>query len=475
MARSVKGRFPVVSFDNMMAGSLERGGIEPAFLDGELSDRFRDAFDAVEARASEGSSAFRDLPRDRALAKRTLKLAEALKGRFNDVVVVGIGGSALGTVALRDALLAPAWNELGDRERRGRPRLHLMDNPDPDTVSSLLGRLDPGRTLFNVVSKSGATAETMALFLVVWDRLVGTLGPGRARDHVVVTTDARRGALREVAASRHLRSLPVPEGVGGRFSVLSPVGMLPAALAGIDTEAVLAGADACSQRCASAELRKNPAGALATLLHSADVNMGAPIQVFMPYADRLRGFAYWVQQLWAESLAKAVGTDGAPAATGPTPLPAFGAADQHSILQLLMEGPEDKVVVFLRCRAVERDLAIPGGFAETPALSYLAGHSLFGLLEHERRATAEALRRAGRMSLTVTVERIEERTIGALFMLFQMSVVYAGALYGVDPFDQPGVELGKSLTCGLMGRSGYREPDIPAPDPRWRTQARALG
>ncbi len=453
----------------MMAGRLRRGGIEPARFDGELSDRFRGAFNAVEARAARGASGFRDLARKSALARRTVELAETLDGRFDDLVVIGIGGSALGTIALRDALLPPGWNELDRRARAGRPRLHLMDNPDPDTVSSLLGRLNPGRTLFNVVSKSGGTAETMALFLVVWDRLARSLGPGRACDHVVVTTDPRRGTLREVAESRRLRSLPVPESVGGRFSVLSPVGMLPAALTGIDTGAVLAGADGCLRRCGSAELRENPAGVLATLLHAADVDGGARIQVFMPYADRLRGFAYWVQQLWAESLAKAIGTDGAPAMTGPTPLPAFGAADQHSILQLLMEGPRDKVVVFLGCRAPERDLAIPGGFPETPALSYLGGHSLFDLLDSERRATAEALRRAGRMSLTVTVERVDAHAIGALFMLFQLSVVYAGELYGVDPFDQPGVELGKSLTFGMMGRGGYREPDIPAADPRWRT------
>lgn len=459
---------PVIGFDNLIAGRIEPGGIEPARVEGALADRFRAAFHAVEAGRAEGPPGFWNLPRDRALARRTLELAASLSGRFDNLVVVGIGGSALGTIALRDALLGPAWNELDIRARGGHPRLYLLDNPDPDTVSALLGRLDLGRTVFNVISKSGSTAETMALFLIVRKRLAEALGPGRAASHLIVTTDPRRGALREVAEAQRLRSLPVPVAVGGRFSVLSPVGMLPAALAGIDVEAVLEGAAACSERCESPELLENPAGALATLLHAADTDLGAPIQVFMPYADRLRGLAYWVQQLWAESLGKAVGTDGTLAGTGPTPLPAFGASDQHSILQLLMEGPRDKVVVFLRRRGVEHDLVIPEAFAEKPALSYLGGHTLFELLEGEQRATAEALRRTGRMNLTVTVERIDARSAGALFMLFQMAVVYAGALYGVDPLDQPGVELGKSLTYGLMGRAGHEPPAIPAADPRWR-------
>ena len=260
----------------------------------------------------------------------------------------------------------------------------------------------------------------------------------------------------------------MPGGVGGRFSVLSPVGMLPAALCGIDVEAVLGGAAAMAERCAGRDLAGSPAGVLATLLHDADAGAGAGIQVFMPYADRLRGLAYWVQQLWAESLGKAARTDGSPAETGPTPLPAFGAADQHSILQLLMEGPRDKVVVFIGRGRAEQDLTIPRGFEEKPAVSYLGGHTLHGLLDGERRATAEALRRAGRMNMTISVDRIDAQAAGALLMLFQYAVVHAGALYRVDPLDQPGVEEAKSLTCGLLGRDGFDPPDFPGTDARWR-------
>ena len=464
---AARERCPAIDFGNMIAGVLE-GGIDPDRLRGDLAERFRDAHAEVEARRAAGEMGFFDLPGDRALASATRRAADRCGRGVDAIVVIGIGGSALGAAALRDALLPPFWNELDGAARGDVPRLHILDNPDPDTVSALLGRLDPARTLFNVVSKSGTTAETMAQFLVVWQRLESVLGAEEMRSRLLVTTSPARGTLRELAAEYGIPALPLPEAVGGRFSVLSPAGLLPAAVVGIDIEAVVDGAAAMAVRCATPELAENPPGMLATLLHVADIDLGARIQVFMPYADRLRGLAYWVQQLWAESLGKALDRQGRRVEAGPTPLPAFGASDQHSILQLLMEGPRDKVVVFLAREAPGEDVAIPALFRDKPALAYLGGHTLFGLLDRERRATAEALRREGRMNLTVTVDRVDAHALGALFMLFQIAVVYAGALYGVDPLDQPGVELGKVLTCGLMGRSGYEVPAIPAADPRWR-------
>ena len=461
-------RLPVIDFGNMVAGVLEGVGMDPGRLRGDLAARFRDAHAEVEARRHAGEMGFFDLPGDRALAADTRRVADTYARECDAFVVIGIGGSALGAAALRDALLPPLWNELHGDARGHAPALHILDNPDPDTVSALLARLNPARTLFNVVSKSGATAETMAHFLVVWRWLETLLGTETARTRFVFTTSSARGTLRELATRYEIPTLPIPESVGGRFSVLSPVGLLPAAAAGIDIEALLAAAAAMARRCATPDLAANPAGALATLLHAAHTEMGAPVQVFMPYADRLAGLAYWVQQLWAESLGKAADRTGRRVETGPTPVPAFGATDQHSILQLLMEGPRDKVVVFLGREAPGEDVTIPAPFPDTPDLAYLGGHTLFGLLDRERRATAEALRREGRMNMTVMVDRVDAHSLGALFMLFQIAVVYAGALYGVDPLDQPGVELGKVLTCGLMGRSGYEIPSIPPPDPRWR-------
>jgi len=318
------------------------------------------------------------------------------------------------------------------------------------------------------VSKSGSTAETMSQYLVVEGRLNELLGEEPSRGHFLFTTDPKSGILRKIANEEGIPTLEVPSNVGGRFSVLSAVGLLPAAILGIDIAEVLEGAGEMADLCRTPTLRENPAGVLATLLHHADVVQGAPIHVLMPYSDRLRSFAAWFQQLWAESLGKAKDREGKLVNRGPTPLPALGATDQHSLLQLLMEGPRDKVVLFLGVGGVRDPVEIPRIRGEFPALSYLGGHTLKELLDTERMATMEALRQQGRPNLSIEVEDLTPRALGALFMLFQIATVYAGALYGVDPLDQPGVELGKRLTYGLLGREGYEKPPLGTGGASWR-------
>jgi glucose-6-phosphate isomerase len=369
---------------------------------------------------------------------------------------------------MRDALLGPHWNELDEEARDHYPRLFVLDNVDPRSVAGLLDRLDLRRTLFNVVSKSGSTAETMSQYLVVEGRLHEVLGEEPTKGHFLFTTDPEAGILRKIANEEGVPALEVPGNVGGRFSVLSAVGLLPAAIVGIDIGEVLSGAREMSERCRTPILAKNPAGILATLLHHADVSMGASIHVLMPYCDRLRSFAAWFQQLWAESLGKAKDREGRDVNRGPTPLPALGATDQHSLLQLLMEGPRDKVVIFAGVGGARDPVEVPRIREDLPALSYLGGHTLEGLLDTERRATMEALRQQGRPSLSIDLDDLNPHTLGALFMLFQVATVYAGSLYGIDPLNQPGVELSKRLTYGLLGREGYEEPTLWTGDASWR-------
>jgi len=445
---------------NLLVEGGANGGIDPARLKGDLGSRFREAHADVEARRESGEMGFFTLPSAHDSMEEVRGVADSFGQWFDSIVVVGIGGSSLGPRAIVDALLGPLWNERTESERDHFPRIYFLENVDPDTIHDLLGHLDVRRTLFNVVSKSGSTAETMAQYMVIDGALREVLDPDAVSGHFLFTTDPERGALRELAVERGIPALEVPPSVGGRFSVLSPVGLLPAAVVGVDPGELLAGAAAIDDRCRSGDLLENPAGLFATLLHAAHVDQGRGIHVFMPYADRLRTLGAWFQQLWAESLGKAVDRQGREIHTGPTPVAALGAVDQHSLLQLLMEGPDDKVVCFVRVGEREEEVAIPESHAKMPSLSYLGGHTLAHLLETERRATAEALRRAERPSLCLSVDRLDAGAVGELFMFLQIATVYAGALYGVDPLDQPGVELGKELTYGLLGREGYEAPDL---------------
>jgi glucose-6-phosphate isomerase len=252
--------------------------------------------------------------------------------------------------------------------------------------------------------------------------------------------------------------------------VLSPVGVLPAALIGIDTTRLLAGAAAMSARCTDDDLARTPAGSFAVLQYLAHTRAGKPIHVLMPYNDALRDIAAWFVQLWAESLGKqhASGEH-----VGPTPLGALGATDQHSQVQLFMEGPADKTITFITAKSRRDDVEIPSLHKEVGDLGYLGGHTLGEVLDIERRATAGALARRGRPNMTIELDAVSPDAIGGLMMLFECATIYAGALYDVNPLDQPGVELGKRFTYAMLGRAGFDDAraefeSLPKSDPARR-------
>ncbi len=436
-------------------------GLDRARLE-DLQRRFGEVQAEVLRRRGAGEYGFYDLADQDEAVRNISTFAEGLGQAHDHVLVLGIGGSALGTRALLSALRPPAWNELDDENRDFFPRLTVLDNVDPVSVKAALERIDPRRVLVNVVSKSGGTAETMAQYLVVRHWLDEALG-GAAYRHLVFTTDPERGALRTMAEAEGIATLEVPPAVGGRFSVLSPVGLLPAALVGIDIAALLRGAKRALASAGEKSLARNRAALHAGLLWSADATLGARIHVVMPYVDRLREFAEWYRQLWAESLGKRVNREGADVFAGPTPVAAVGATDQHSQVQLFMEGPFDKVITFITVEERADDVAIPARDGVPEELGYLAGHTLGELLDAEQRATAAALARQGRMSMHLRLPRLDAEGLGELVMFYQVATGYAGVWYNVDPFDQPGVELGKRLTFGAMGRPGFTADDVDAP------------
>ena len=452
-----------IDYSNMM---ISPGGIDPATWSA-AGKQFAEAKRGFDTLRAGGSVGFVDLPADKALFDQVERFSAGARGMYDDVVVLGIGGSALGPIALRTALRPSGWNMLDDKARGGFPRLQVLDNVDPETIDALVGRLRLDRTLFIVTSKSGGTAETMAQFLIVHDRI--TRAKLDVTKHMVFITDPKQGALRPIAARLKVPALDIPASIGGRFSVLTPVGTLPAALIGIDVKSLLSGAAEMAKRCETADLATNPAGVFAMLQWLADARLAKKIVVFMPYSDPLRDFAAWFVQLWAESLGK-LRPDGT--SVGSTPLAALGATDQHAQVQLFMEGPADKTVTFVAVDERGTDVTIPGAFGDVKELGYLGGHSLGELIDIEQRATAGALARRGRPNMTIHLDRVDASHVGQLMMLLEIATAYAGQLYGIDAFNQPGVELGKQFAYALLGRPAADQAknewdSLPKSDPRW--------
>jgi glucose-6-phosphate isomerase len=384
------------------------------------------------------------------------KYAAAKRDQVENFVVLGIGGSALGNIAVQQAINGPFYNSL-PRDQRGGPRLFVLDNSDPEYNLGLLQTLDLKHTLFNVISKSGTTAETMSSFLYFRQALADRLGGESAlKDHIVLTTDPTKGFLREIGSREGWTMLSLPPKVGGRFSVLTTVGLLSAAMTGVDIQALLAGAAYGDELCREADTLRNPA-ALGALVNYLLAQKGKNIVVMMPYAQRLKEVSDWFVQLWAESLGKKVDREGNEVRVGTTPVKALGATDQHSQVQLYVEGPYDKLINFLAVERYHEVGMLPPAYGDLEGVGYLGGHSFQELIQAEQQATAIALSEAGQPNITHTVPEINEFTLGQLFMMFEMQTAIAGELYNINAFDQPGVEAGKVNTYALLGRGGFEQ------------------
>jgi glucose-6-phosphate isomerase len=417
-----------------------KGGIGEAELH-DLRPRLEEAMDGF----LQDPLGFMHLPRTTELSEPSKALAEEVRASgATDFIHVGIGGSALGPIALHHALSHPYYNLLEDRS--GAPRLHFAENTDPATLSAILDVADLHSTWVNVVTKSGSTAETMANFLVIRGALVEALGEHGYGERVVFTTDPEEGYLNQIAAREGTKTLPIPPDIGGRFSVLTPVGLFPAAVTGLDIDALLRGAAQCADEVEEGGL-DHPTIQGAAYHYLMDTTKGRNVRVMMPYADSLERLAAWFVQLWAESLGKE--------GKGSTPHGAVGTTDQHSQVQLYMEGPQDKVIEIVEVEEHPRDLLIPTAYEDVKGVGYLGGHTMAGLLNVECDATRKALTEAERPNCTIRLGRVDEEHLGYLFQALEVQTAIAGSLYEVNAFDQPGVEAGKQITYSRMGRPGY--------------------
>jgi glucose-6-phosphate isomerase len=403
-----------------------------------------------------GKLRFRDLPYDEEMIESVHREVEHFRDRCETLVVLGIGGSALGNIALQNSLNPYTYNLLSDRTRTG-PQLFVLDNVDPDQIKSVIELITPKikKTIVNVISKSGETAETASQFLLFRDLLQQKLGK-KYKENILATTDPKGGTLREIATAEGYRTLEVPDGVGGRFSVLSAVGLFSAGMCGIDVDALMAGAAAMDKRLKDPDVLKNPAALIAAIHHLLD-RKGKTMSVMMPYSTSLYYLGDWFRQLWAESLGKKDGLKKKNVFAGQTPIKALGTTDQHSQVQLYREGPNDKLITFLEVERFNQKLSIPAGIKGQPALDYLSNANFQTLINSEKLGTEYALLESERPTMTVLFPRISPETVGQFIYLYESAVAYMGGLYDINAYDQPAVELGKQATYALMGKGGYAD------------------
>ena len=383
------------------------------------------------------------------------EFAAMVENRFDDVLILGLGGSALGGKAVCEALLPPYWNYLSKEKRNNYPRIFFLDNIDPDQMNSILNILDLKKTLVNVITKSGSTAEVMAQFMILKDRMEKELGADY-RKNIIATTDKNVGILKQLSDQEGYKTFFIPDDVGGRFSVFSAVGLLPFALVGIDIQEITQGVKDMDLALKNTDINCNIAAQNALIHYLLDTKKNKDISVMMPYSDRLRYVADWYCELWAESLAKERDKDNNIVNTGQTPIKAIGVTDQHSQLQLYNEGPNNKIINFLRVKEFDTTLEIPNIFEYT-GISYLGGKTINQLYNAEADSTMASLLDYKRPNVTITIPKVTPYHIGQLLYMLEVQTAITGALYNIDAFNQPGIEQAKNYTYALMGRVGYED------------------
>lgn len=375
---------------------------------------------------------FLNLPDDTALVRKIKKLSsEHEKNKWQNIVVLGIGGSSLGTSAIKNALLSPVSN---------KPNLIVVDNIDPDYVNGILSGINISKSLFVVISKSGTTVEPMFLYGIVKEKLIKK-HPKNYQKNFLFITDPKKGLLRKIGKKEGIAMFDIPPKVGGRFSVLSSVGLIPSALAGVDINGLLKGAKTMREAIKSSSSEANPALLLAVIQFLADKKKSKNMTVLMPYSTLLNKVGDWYSQLLAESIGKNI-------KTGPTPISALGTSDQHSQLQLYTEGPNNKLIVFMRVLKHTYDLEL--GDVLPKEIGFLNGKKMSQVIDSAFTGTSESLTKNNRPNVTIEIPKVDARHIGMLFMLFEFQVALLGLLYKVDAFNQPGVEEGKIITKKLL-------------------------
>jgi len=378
---------------------------------------------------------FLDLPSDLENLNNIFDFTEKVDKNLENLILVGIGGSSLGPKCIYQAL----------GNHSAFKKVRIVDNIDPDEIYEVSSDLDYSKTLFLIVTKSGATPETVATYL--YFRENAKQQNLDIPKHFVFITDPNKGYLREVSNQEGIPSFEIPDNVGGRFSVLSNVGLVFAALIGVDIKVLLEGAAVLNQQFLNQDKEGDIAWKMASIQYLLD-QKGKNINVIMPYSSRLNSLGDWYTQLLSESIGKEFDLSGNVVNVGPTPLPALGTTDQHSQLQLFKEGPHNKLIIFLYIQNFDQKVIIPE--INDNNLKYLSNHTFQELIQAEYQATALSLTESNRPNITINLPQLDAYNLGQLFQLFELSVASLGEFYDIDTFNQPGVERGKVLTKEIL-------------------------
>lgn len=419
-------------------------GIDTTTIE-SFADNFTKALAQMKRWDEDGEYGFLSLPIQTEAVDNISGIIDTIPAGIDTFLHLGIGGSSLGPIAIQKAL----DNELQLKGESLFNNVIIHENVDPEGLALTLSEIDLSRTIVNVVSKSGGTIETLATFSIILRKMKECLSSDQISERTIICTENPQGVLSGLAGELKAHVMPLPGNVGGRFSVLTAVGLLPATAMGINPRRLLSGAAVMRQQCFNATGPHDPCFLFALIPYLL-AQRGVYTHVLFPYSDLLGGFALWCRQLIAESLGKRLSRSGEVIHVGQTPIASIGSVDQHSLLQLYMEGPDDKFFTFFEIEKFRSDESLED--MPHPGLEpqHKKGLSLGRLINAELSGTADALAQAGRPSVTIRIAELTPETLGQLFYFFELSTAYAAELYNIDAFDQPGVEASKKLTLRYL-------------------------
>lgn len=443
-----------IDFSNLFASVV---GDNHGITESERSD-LRVKADHIIQRAISQSEAgkigFMNLPFQTDALDEITNLADHHRNKWDNLVVFGIGGSALGITMLFEALCHPYHNQLDQELRNNSPRLFVLDNIDPEQLSGLKLIIDPAKTLLNIITKSGGTVETWGNYF----QYLSVFGAAPAENQVVAITDPETGFLNKFSKANNWKILPIPSDVGGRFSVLTPVGLFAASMLNIDIHQLIAGALDMHKQCVCTDFDTNPALQMAAYSYQFMTRKNKPISVMMPYTNALGAFADWYRQLWAESLGKRTDLANNEVFAGQTPVKAIGATDQHSQIQLYREGPNDKVMTFLTLE----EFRFGGPMTDAPEGTPQENLRLLDtgeVLNIMYAGTRGALTESQRPNMSISLPALTPYYLGQMIYLYEMTTYLSGLFLNINPFDQPGVEAGKLIAKQLIQETFTRRSE----------------